>query len=340
MKVHDLSFLSWYQLYPPLLSSRNFKDQISEHAVGVNEASYELGYLNPFSWVRTVLKIAHLKPKLVILSWVHPVHAPVYITMISLFRLLVSAKIVLICHNVLPHEGFPGSRFLSKITYRLVDRLVVHSAEEFSKASQLVDSGRVLKLFLPLYNFSQGAVETSAASLVDGVTRLLFFGVVRDYKGVDLLLQALSKVVRQVKQVHLTIAGEGLGGEDDQRVRALVQDLNLASYVTLDQRYIPNEEVAGMFEAANVVVLPYRSVTGSGPLMAAYNYGKPVIATRVGGFIEHIVDGQSGYLCDVDAESIAQAIIKFIAAPLAEEGVNEIAKNYTFKRYTHELLEF
>lgn len=337
-KHGELLFISWYQLYPPFLTSRDFLDKVSKVSMGLSKAEFLLGYLNPFSWVRAVLKVRRFRPEVIVLAWVHPVHAPVYICMIVMLRLLCRCKIVLQCHNVKPHEAFRGAEFLTRIVCRLVDQIVVHSAAEKSRAEVLCPEGApIVQLFHPIYEFP--LVEYKNKSEGSSKFELLFFGVIRGYKGLDLLLEALAFVIKRTSDVHLTVAGEGFEIEDNGKVIELVKRFNLEEVVTLDLRYIPNEEVGEFFRKTDLVVLPYRSATASGPLSIAYHFGKPVLATRIEGLSELVVDGKSGYLVDVSADAVASGILKYMKNPLDSDDVKEVALKYSWASYAVKLLE-
>ena len=156
-------FVSWYQLYPPFLLSRDFIDRVSEKKIGKEQAEFLLGYLNPFSWLKTAKRIAQFETTHLFLTWIHPVHAPVYIFLIALVRLFSKPRITFICHNVLPHESFFASRILSKICLGLADDLIVHGQSECETAKSL-GIQNVEKLFLPLHDFFPHRVDTGEQS--------------------------------------------------------------------------------------------------------------------------------------------------------------------------------
>jgi glycosyltransferase involved in cell wall biosynthesis len=146
-----------------------------------------------------------------------------------------------------------------------------------------------------------------------GVPILLFFGLVRPYKGLDVLLEALARVQRPL---HLIIAGEFW--TDEVAYREQIEALGLATAVTILNKYVPDEEVAALMQTAAVVVLPYRSATQSAVVQVAFGHGKPVITTNVGGLAEAVVDGRTGLVVPpADPAALAAAIERFFAEELA-----------------------
>jgi glycosyltransferase involved in cell wall biosynthesis len=213
--------------------------------------------------------------------------------------------VVALCHNVLPHERKPYDEPLMRRLLRKVDGVLVHTDAQADVARGLTSRPvRVAEMAAHL-------PSPGAAARGDGKVRrrLLFFGIVRPYKGLDVLLRALAE---GPGDVALTVAGEFWGGLDE--TRELIRSLDLTSRVELRPGYVPAADVPGLFAAADALVLPYRTATASQNVWMAYEHGLPVIATDVGGFAAQIRDGVDGLVCPPDdVASLASALRRFYA---------------------------
>jgi hypothetical protein len=207
-----------------------------------------------------------------------------------------------LCHNVLPHERRWTDEPMIRALLRRMDAVLVHSQQQASLASART-SAPVKVAALPLHlpaTASQGCLPAPRPRR----NRLLFFGTVRPYKGLDILLRALAETM---PQVSLTVAGEIWYGRND--LHRLISDLHLGDRVTMPDRYVPMDEIPATFATADAVVLPYRSGTASQNALVALQLGLPVIATRAGAIADSITDGVNGLLCPPgDVEALARTI--------------------------------
>lgn len=211
---------------------------------------------------------------------------------------------------MLPHEPRPGDRRLARSVLGRAARLIVHSDSQAVLARQLT-SRKVCQVGLPL---TARHVELKPAGKHNGLRHeLLFFGFVRPYKGVDVLLEALA----QVPGVRLTIVGEIWGS--DKPYTELIDRLKLQDRVTIHRGYAPADELGTFINQADAVVLPYREGTASWNVNLAHAYGTPVIATTVGSLAAQVREGIDGLLCKPgDADSLADAIKRFYGPGVAE----------------------
>jgi glycosyltransferase involved in cell wall biosynthesis len=219
-------------------------------------------------------------------------------------------RVVALCHNVLPHERKPYDVPLTRRLLRRVDGVLVHSAQQAQLARDLVPGTPVRIAGLPAHLPTPGGPPAAdlGGEPAEPRNRLLFFGIVRPYKGLDVLLTALSKI----DGVALTVAGEFWGGVDE--TRALISSLGMDARVELRPGYVPATEVPGLFANADALVLPYRTATASQNVFMAYEHGVPVIATRAGTLADHVRDGVDGILCEPDdVESLTGALRAFYA---------------------------
>ncbi|MDH2427820.1 glycosyltransferase family 4 protein [Sphaerisporangium sp. TRM90804] len=294
---HDVVVESWRAQYPSFLypGQQTIEVPEGEPFPGVRR---ELDWRRPDGWLACGRRLRGAD--LVVLTLLSPVQVPAYLGI--LYGLRREAPVVALCHNVLPHERKAHDAPLVRALLRRADRVLAHSEEQAGLARGLAPtpvSVAALPPHLP------GKAGTGAGGGVR--RRLLFFGIVRPYKGLDLLLRALARV----PGVSLTVAGEFWGGLD--QTRALVTELGLGERVDLRPGYVPAEDVPELFAGADALVMPYRSATGSQNAWLGHEHGVPVIATRVGALADHVTDGVDGLLTEPSVEALAATIERFYA---------------------------
>ncbi|POM26953.1 D-inositol 3-phosphate glycosyltransferase [Actinomadura rubteroloni] len=296
---HDVAVESWRAQYPAFLypGQQTIDDPEGEPFPATRRA---LDWRRPDGWWRTGRSLR--SADLVVLAVLSPVQVPSYLGILA--GLGRRARTVALCHNVLPHERRPYDRPLMRALLRRVGGVLVHSGEQAALARTL--TGRPVTVAeMPPH------LPAAAKGVRDGGVRrrLLFFGMVRPYKGLDVLLRALAA---GPADVALTVAGEFWGGLDE--TRALIGDLGLDGRVELRPGYVPAAQVPELFDAADALVLPYRTATASQNVWMAHEHGVPVIATRVGGFPGQVRDGVDGLLCEPDdVPSLTAALTRFYA---------------------------
>jgi glycosyltransferase involved in cell wall biosynthesis len=333
--------LSWRRLYPPLLYRGQALDPSSPRSERP-DAAFVLAWHNPRTWRQAVRRVGEFKAKAVILPWLHPVMTPPYRYLLR--HVPDDVTRVVICHNVTPHESAPGVRSLSRATLRHADLIVIHASHQRAELASLgLTSTPTLEAFHPRFEAQDFAPpptanERAAARAHHGNPDLLLltFGSIRPYKGVDLALDALARVDSGLS-VRLIVAGRSWGGMD--ALRAQAKRLGLNGRVEFRDRFIPNEEAALLFSAADASLLPYRSASQSGVVQLSFAYGRPVIATRVGGLPAAVTDGVDGILSEPDPDALARAI-EMMADRHRElsDGVGLAAGATSFARYC-ELLD-
>ncbi len=269
-KDRPVEFVTWNELYPRWLLSREVAPP--ESVATAHPGTPLLSYSSPQSWRKTAHAILSMTPAAIVFNWVHPVHAPIYAYLLRFFKGRSPAPRVVICHNVEPHERFLGDTQLVRLALRSASHLIVHSEAQERRARQLFPSLSIRRLTIPVFSVETGAAPAPVADA------LLYFGAVRDYKGIDLLIEALPAVRTAFPNCTLTIAGESFGRYGD-RLDAQIRALGLEGIVKLDLRYVADSELDELFGRAAVVVLPFREVTQSASLSLAVASGRPVVTT-------------------------------------------------------------
>ena len=320
---HDVSFHRFIRQYPKFLFPGKTQADESELPVKVDSVP-SLDPLNPLNWPLAAWRIARERPDLVILKWWMPFFGPAYIVTLRLVRLLSPrTKFLFIIDNAIPHEKRPGDMAVTRAGFNLADCFVVMSEAVRDDLLSIRPDARYVLTPHPLYDIFGGRVEKEKAKAALGLSGpvLLFFGFVREYKGLKVLLDAMPKVLKEM-DATLLVAGEFY--EDKDAYLAQVERLGLADKVKILDRYIPNEAVGGYFSAADLLVLPYLSATQSGITQIAFVYDLPVVATDVGGLPEVVRDGETGYLVPPgDPDALAQAILRYF-----REGREEVFREF------------
>ncbi|MGI5323294.1 glycosyltransferase family 4 protein [Actinomadura nitritigenes] len=297
---HDVAIESWRAQYPGFLypGQQTISDPEGEPFPGTR---HRLDWRRPDGWYRTGRALRAYD--LVVLAVLSPVQVPSYLGILAGLR--GRTPVVALCHNVLPHERKRYDEPLMRRLLRKADGVLVHSEAQAELARGLT-TRPVRVAEMPAHLPASGG-----APAPDGKVRgrLLFWGIVRPYKGLDVLLRALAE---GPADVELTVAGEFWGGLDE--TRELIRSLDLTSRVDLRPGYVPAADVPGLFAAADALVLPYRTATASQNVWMAYEHGLPVIATDVGGFAEQVRDGVDGLICPPgDVRALAGALTRFYA---------------------------
>lgn len=305
---HDVRLFSLTRQYPALLFLG--KTQYDDSTATLDFAHEPcLDSINPLSWLRTYLRIRRYRPDFLLLSWWNPFFAPCFGTVARLCR-RSGIRSAFICHNVIPHEPSLLDRGLLRYAFGSSNLFITHSRKDRDDLRNLRADAHIRRHVHPTYEVftSEGAPTREHARAKLGLPDrrvLLFFGFVREYKGLDVLLEAMA--LGSDPRYHLLVVGEFY--ESRERYEPRLGRLLAEGKLTLVDRYVPNEEVALYFAASDLLIVPYRTATQSGVVQIAYGFGLPVVATRVGGIPEVVVDGETGYLVPPDdAPAMASAV--------------------------------
>ncbi len=297
--------------------------------------------INPITWIQAGTVAARFQPDLILFNFWLPFFAPAFGVMARTARRHLRKHnqpclIAMIAHNVLPHEKRLGDLALTKFAFRAIDEFIVQAEIVERDLKTIIPNAKFVRLDHPVYEIFGSRLDRAEArhklSIPTDVPVILFFGYIRKYKGLDILLRAMPRILQSIPEIRLLIAGEFYG--DEQEYRALIEELHIPpKNLVLVTDYIPNDEVALYFSAANAAVLPYRSATQSGIVQIAYNFDVPAIVTNVGGLAEIVKDGTSGLIAaDTTPEATAEKVIQFFKEGLEgklTEGVTREKKKYS-----------
>ncbi|MCR5774259.1 MAG: glycosyltransferase [Lachnospiraceae bacterium] len=299
---YDTFMISYSMQYPKILFRKEQRD-FSNDSFKVEDTEYLINTANIKSIKKAAERINEIDPDLTVIQWWHPYFAPCYRILAKRLR----SKILFICHNVFPHERFPLDRMLTRSTLKRGDYFILHSSREAEELRSIIPNAKYRVNMHPTYSEFKRVEAESGAVPVDQSSVILFFGFVRPYKGLKVLIQAMASLP---EIIHLNIVGDFDGAKDTYM--HMIEDLHLADRISVRDGYVPDREVGEFFERCDAVVLPYLDATQSGIAQIAFGFEKPVIATEVGGLPEVVTEGETGVLCKPgDPEALTEAIQRF-----------------------------
>jgi glycosyltransferase involved in cell wall biosynthesis len=345
---HEALSVSFRRLYPSLFFPGTTQLDTSQcpNRIPTEEL---LDSVSPRSWRAAADRLIDFDPDCALIQWWHPFFAPAYWVMSRRFRRRRQGAVIFLCHNVYPHErpGLPGSttalRLMARAAFFQADGFLVHSKQLAREVRSLQPEAELERIFHPIHDFCPSREKAaSAETSSDGVARLLFFGNIRPYKGLEVFIRALALVRRQIR-VQAVVAGEFY--MDSRPVKELAADLGLGDDVLWSDGYVENEQVPRYFGQADLMVLPYIEATQSGVVPLAYGFGLPVVASDVGGLSEVVVDGQTGYLVQPgQPEVLAAKILEYLGLPREKKeqfsrNIREFRQRLSWEQVVEKLVE-
>ena len=301
--------------------------------------------VDPFNWIKVGLKLKKLRPDLIIVRYWLPFMGPCLGTILRIARQNKHTKIVCIADNIIPHEKRPGDVLFTKYFVSPVDAFITMSEKVLADLHQFARGKPAKFVAHPLYdNFGEIITKEEARKFLQinkEESILLFFGFIRKYKGLDILLDAM-KILRTSEITptpKLLIAGEFY--EDRKAYDEQIENLDIKDMLLLKTNFIADSEVKYYLCAADVVVQPYRSATQSGVTPLAYHFEKPMIVTNVGGLPSLVPDDKVGLIAEPTAASIAEKIIEYFkkGTPHFLPHLVEEKKKYSWSKMTETIFE-
>lgn len=306
----------------------------------------EINAINPLTWLNVGRRIAQEKPDLVICRFWLPFMAPSLGTVLRVMRWFSKATIIGLIDNIVPHEKRFGDRPFAQYFTAACDAFVVMSKAVGEEMKTFTDK-ECRFVPHPIYdNYGEKVERTEGVSklqLNDNERYILFFGFIRRYKGLDLLLDAFAifkEKSPKSSNVKLLVAGEFY--DDEQYYRQKIQDLGITEGVLIYADFIADDAVKYYFAAADLIVQPYRTATQSGISQIAYHFEKPMIVTNVGGLAEIVPHNIAGYVVESTPQYIADALIDFYEnnrLSTFDEGVKAQKVRFSWKSMTDAFLK-
>jgi len=305
---HAVKKISFTTQYPNFL----FPGKSQYQSSGNIDNARILSSINPLSWKRTSAQIIAAKPDLVVFSHWMPFFAPSFSAVAKAVKKRSNAGIMAICNNIIPHEKRFMDKTLTSHFFKRVDYFMVMSRTVESDLHTFISEPKYIYSPHPLYDRFGPAIEKKEARHELNIYEkniILFFGLIRAYKGLDILIKAASKLKTHLKEFKIIVVGECY--EDEEKYTEMVKSMAVEDVLELRFAYVEESEVCKYFSAADLVVLPYKSATQSGIVPIAYHFNTPVVVTDVGGLREIVPHGKAGYVVEPDPQDISEAIMKY-----------------------------
>jgi len=313
--IAEVITLSYSKQYPSVLYKKEQKDFVND-SCKVDNVKYIFSTINPITWVQSAFFCNKEKSDMIIIQWWHPFFAIPY----GIFCRFLNrkSKVIYLCHNVFPHDSFPMSRFLTKFALRKGDGFILHSELDVENLKRAISNPIYKRTAIPTFDaFNKFEAEFTEARMKLGLhfedNVLLFFGFIREYKGLKFLIRALPFIMKQKPNTVLLIVGDFFENNKDEYLN-LIKETGCEKNIHLFDGYITDQEICVYFTASDLIVLPYVSATQSAVVQTAYSFSKPVIVTDVGGLPEAVEDGVTGYVVPTrDEEKLAEGVLKYFS---------------------------
>ncbi len=340
---HQVEIITFSMQYPGWLFPG--KTQMSDEPApeGLN-IRVLLHALNPINWLITARYVRQYRADYLILRYWMPFMAPC-LGMLSFWSTILGSKAlrIALADNIIPHESFPLSRVLTKFFLAQTDSAATLSDSVRADLMALGYRKPSIRLKHPLYDNFGAPVDRETAcntlGLDPGFTYFLYFGFIRAYKGLDLLLEAFADERLRSQNVKLIVAGEFY--ESPDRYNRIIRERNLSPHLVLLTRFIRNDEVRFLFSAAQLVTQTYHHATQSGVTQIGFHYHTPMLVTNVGGLAELVDHDRSGYVCPPNPEKIADHMIDFLLNKRYSEMSAQVAvkkQEFSWEEFVRKLL--
>ncbi|MES2702904.1 MAG: glycosyltransferase [Bacteroidota bacterium] len=341
---HDVIIWSFSLQYPSFLfpGKTQFTEEPAPKGLNIRTA---INSVNPLNWITVGGQMNKERYDLVIVRYWLPFMGPAFGTILRRAKKNGHTRVLCVVDNIIPHEKRPGDKQFTNYFIKPVDAFVTMSKDVLKDVIRITGKSALFTPH-PVYDTYGGQVSKQAASeklqLDPEKNYILFFGFIRDYKGLDLLLEAMADERMKNAGIELIVAGEYYSKDAEAANNAIVEKHSLQGRVHLHTDFIANDDVKYYFGAADLVVQPYKHATQSGITQVAYHFEKPMVVTNVGGLAEVVPDGKVGFIAEPNPQSIASAILKFYtpgSIPALQENILHEKRKYLWSTFTGVLMK-
>jgi glycosyltransferase involved in cell wall biosynthesis len=339
---HEVTIFTFSLQYPSFLfpGSSQYSTEAAPTDLNIEVC---INSINPFNWLKIGNRIKKRRPDLVIVRYWLPFMGPCLGTILRRIKTNRHSKIVCIADNVIPHEKRPGDKPFTRYFIQPVDAFITMSEKVYADLRQFTTQKPVLTVPHPLYDNFGDRMDMAEArqhlQIPNDVSLILFFGFIRKYKGLDLLLEAMGILKQKGLVYYLLIAGECY--EDKESYLKQIADLGITDQVFNHMQFITDSDMKYYLSAADVVVQPYRNATQSGVTPLAYHFEVPMIVTNVGGLPALVPDGKVGLVAEPNAASLAEKIAQYFTMGKAAflPHLQEEKKKYSWPLMTKSIVD-
>lgn len=340
-KENDIKAFTFTRQYPKILFPGKTQ-YVSESDTNRNiNVERTLDSINPFSYYKTAREIVKFKPDLVLISHWMPFFAPAFGKIAGILR-KNGIKVIAVLHNVIAHEKRSGDEALTKYFFNRCDGFVILNNASEKDLLELKPDAKYIIHSHPLYDHYGEKISVSDARAKLNIPAdkkvILFFGFIRDYKGLDILIESMNDLN---DDYLLLIAGEVYG--DFKKYDEQIDKLNIRSRLNLQVKYIPETEIPLYFSASDVCVLSYRTATQSGIVGISYHFELPVIVTNTGGLAEMVEENKTGLIVEkTNPQNISSALKKYFSGGLKEKfipHIKEYKSHHSWKAFADSIIQ-
>tara|TARA_Y100000310_G_scaffold322896_1_gene382561 strand:+ start:28960 stop:30018 length:1059 start_codon:yes stop_codon:yes gene_type:complete len=337
-KNHDVYRVSFSLQYPKYLfpGKTQFFDFKGENAEPL------INSVNPFSWKRTAKYINAISPDMVIFQYWMPFFAPAFSSITKRIKKNCGAQIIVNCNNINPHEPRTTDSFMTAKFFSYCDGFIVMSKTVEKDLKKIEPNPKYRKTPHPIYDIFGECLDQKTAREQVGVSSekiILNFGLIRDYKGLDILIESAKYLKGKLDNFKILVVGECYG--DENEYIQLAEKNGVSDVVEFRFEFVPNEKVNQYFCASDLIVLPYKSATQSGVVPIAYHFNKPVVVSNVGGLPEIVEVGKTGFVCEPDSASIAKGVMQYFKSDMDQYPpfIAEYKKRFSWENFAKVVLE-
>lgn len=298
MKKFDVKVFNYKLLYPSILFPGT--TQFDNSNVLIKRVANErvINSINPITWIKAAIKIRKENPDLIVFDWWHPFFSFCHFSISFLLKNRFKNKILFITENFISHEGNLPDKLLTKVGLKNASAFLALSDKVEKELRSAGYEKKIYRSELPIYECYPPNISMEQTKERFGYNSenkvLLFFGYVRKYKGLDLLIEAMPDIINEIPEIRLLIVGEFY--DDPSAYLDRINELRISNYIKIINKFVPNEEVGEYYLASDLNILPYRSATQSGILNVSYGFLKPVLVTNVGGLGEFVKNEKTGII--------------------------------------------